>query len=239
MNMKVLVIIPAYNEAASIRAVTADIAEHCDYDFLVINDCSTDDTAAICRAAGINHVNLPVNLGIGGAVQTGIRFAYRKCYDACIQFDGDGQHLGEYLPAVMAPLQAGEANIVTGSRFLNRNDGFQSSFARRLGIRWLSRTLFITTGCKITDPTSGLRAMDRQAMALFANDYPSDFPEPESLAVAARHGLKLREVPVKMRARQFGRSSISPIKSIYYMIKVSLAIVINGLLAPKPKRADT
>lgn len=227
-NNKILAIIPAYNEEESILGVIEDLEENApNVDIVVINDGSTDCTASILSAHSIPHINLIKNLGIGGAVQTGYKYALKNNYDIAVQFDGDGQHEARFIKDLVVPIETGEANLVVGSRFLVDTDGFKSSVMRRLGINILSTVLKIASTNKIQDVTSGFRAADKDAIKLFASYYPDDYPEPESLALIARKGLKLSEVPVKMRERAGGTSSIKKLDSIYYMIKVTLAIIVQ------------
>ncbi|MEN6314355.1 MAG: glycosyltransferase family 2 protein [Clostridiaceae bacterium] len=223
--MKALVIIPAYNEGKNIAKLLDKLKEDCpEYDVLVVNDCSCDSTSDICKKRGVPVIDLPVNLGIGGAVQTGYKYAQYKGYDQAVQVDGDGQHDPRYIRALFSELDKG-ANLSIGSRFLE-GDGYQSSRARRLGIKYFSSLIYLFTGQRVKDPTSGFRACDRSAVSLFAVDYPRDYPEPESIVNASRHKLKVSEVPVVMSAREGGKSSITNTRSLYYMVKVSLAIVI-------------
>lgn len=227
--MKKLVIIPAFNEEESIATTVEDICKNApEFDYVVINDCSKDHTLDICRKNGIRVLDLPINLGIGGAVQTGYLYAYNNNYDIAVQFDGDGQHDATYLQKMADTLEIENADMVIGSRFIAR-EGFQSSGIRRMGIRYfafLTRFLF---GKKITDATSGMRMCNRKVMELFVKDYPRDYPEPESVCRLLRKKCKVIELPVIMRERTTGVSSISPTKSIYYMVKVSLAIFIERL----------
>lgn len=229
--MKVLVIIPAYNEADNIVAVAESVAM-AGFDHLVINDGSTDSTLETCRLHGLNVLDLKINLGIGGAVQAGHKYAFKHGYDIDIQFDGDGQHDASYLPALIAAIESG-ADLAIGSRFLEKTDGFQSSALRRVGIRWLSFWIKAFTRTRTTDPTSGFRACSRNAIRLFCSQYPTDYPEPESIVTAIKHGLSVAEVPVIMHERQSGSSSIRALGSLYYMVKVSLAIAILGLSSRK------
>lgn len=224
--MKVILVIPAYNEEESLEAVVSKV-KAAGYDYIIVNDGSTDSTAHICEVNGFHFLDLKENLGIGGAVQTGHIFAYEHGYDVDIQFDGDGQHDLSCIPNLLEGIAHG-ADIVVGSRFLEKVDGFQSTFMRRVGIKWLSAIIRLVCGLRSTDPTSGFRACGKRAMALFAQEYPTDYPEPESLVEATKHGLAVEEVPVVMHERQGGASSISPLKSIYYMIKVTLAILLAG-----------
>lgn len=227
--MKKLIIIPAYNEAANIEKTIRDIEKSApDFDYVIINDCSTDDTKAVCEKNKFNMIDLPINLGIGGAVQTGYRYGWNKGYDIAVQVDGDGQHDPAFLDEMAAYLLGNHLDMVIGSRFINK-EGFQSSGTRRLGIKYFTILIKILTGVKITDPTSGLRMVNRDVMQLFAYDYPKDYPEPESVVAILRRGKNVEEIPVIMKERQGGISSISPKKSIYYMIKVTLAILIERI----------
>jgi glycosyltransferase involved in cell wall biosynthesis len=230
--MKVLFVIPAYNEEESIRRVVETVRA-AGYDYVVINDGSSDRTAEICRDNGINFVNLFYNLGIGGAVQTGHLYALHHGYDVDIQFDGDGQHDIGCVPALLEGIKQGN-DLVIGSRFLEPTDGFQSTGLRRFGIRWLSRRIRSAAQISVTDPTSGFRACSRRAIELFAKNYPIDYPEPESIVAAHNQGLKVSEVPVIMHERQGGTSSINIWKGAYYMVKVSLAISIEARKGRRP-----
>ncbi|MBQ9059426.1 MAG: glycosyltransferase family 2 protein [Atopobiaceae bacterium] len=224
--VKVLLIIPAYNEEESILGVV-DTIRSSGYDYIVVNDGSTDKTAEICQEAGINLINLPRNLGIGGAVQLGHQYALQNGYDIDIQVDGDGQHDISYVPQLVQGIEDG-ADLVIGSRFVEQTQGFTSTVMRRTGITWLRLCIQLISGLTIYDSTSGFRACGKRAISLFARTYPYDYPEPESIVRAHRAGLSIKEVPVSMRERQGGVSSISPLKSIYYMVKVSLAVFIEG-----------
>lgn len=225
--MKKLVIIPAYNEQGSIVNTVKDIQENApDFDYIVVNDCSKDDTLKVCQNAGIKCLKLPVNLGIGGAVQSGYLYALRKGYDIAVQFDGDGQHSAAYLEEMVETMTKQKADMVIGSRFIT-NEGFQSSAIRRLGIKHFNVLIKILTGKVITDPTSGMRMVNREIIQMFSEDYPKDYPEPESVVYLLSKGRKIVEVPVVMNERSEGVSSISPKKSIYYMIKVTIAMMIS------------
>ncbi|MDE5777372.1 MAG: glycosyltransferase family 2 protein [Lachnospiraceae bacterium] len=227
--MKKLVIIPAYNEKNSIIFTVKDVLENApDFDYVIINDCSTDNTMDICKYNGFNVLNLPINLGIGGAVQTGYLYAYNHGYDIAVQFDGDGQHDAIYLNEMAEYLVSNDLDMVIGSRFI-KNQGFQSSGIRRVGIKWFTFLIKLLSGQKITDPTSGLRMCNKKTIEMFANEYPRDYPEPESTMRLLRHGRRIEEVPVKMRERQEGISSISSFGSFYYMIKVTLAVFIERM----------
>jgi hypothetical protein len=223
---RVLIIIPAYNEQDCIKNTVASVVA-AGYDYVVINDGSTDDTYKICIDNEFNVVNLPQNLGIGGGVQTGHKYALEHGYDIDIQFDGDGQHDATYISKLVEAIQDG-ADLAIGSRFVEQTDGFQSTFMRRVGINWLSNLIGLLTREKITDPTSGFRACGSKAIKLFAESYPVDYPEPESIVAALRKGLHVREVPVIMHERAGGVSSIGGFSSAYYMIKVTLSILITN-----------
>ena len=227
--MKKLVIIPAYNEEGGIVKTVTDVVENAkDFDYVVINDCSKDNTLKICREHNFNVVNLPVNMGIGGGVQTGYMYAYRNGYDIAVQFDGDGQHNASYLTEMSEKLVKEQLDMVIGSRYIEK-EGFQSSGMRRLGIRYFTGLIKLLTGKKITDPTSGMRMINRKIMKQFSEEYPKDYPEPESVVTILIEGAKVEEIPVKMNAREEGVSSISPSKSIYYMVKVSIAVLIAAI----------
>lgn len=231
--MKILVIIPAYNEEANILNTLKDLSTHFpEADALVVNDCSRDRTAAILNEHHINHLDLVKNLGIGGAVQSGYIYAKEFGYDFAIQFDGDGQHEAVYLPELIRVLEAGDADIVIGSRFVEKR-GFQSSGARRTGISLLSHIIRTLCGVKVLDVTSGMRAVNRRFIEEYAAHYAQDYPEPEALLYAGMKGAVIREVPVQMRERENGKSSISPLRSVYYMAKVSLALFLEWLTFDK------
>lgn len=224
--MKILVIIPAYNEAENIESVIKSINELCPYaDYLVVNDCSKDNTEDVLRRIGANYMSNPVNLGIGGTVQGGYVYALKNGYDIAIQVDGDGQHDISYLKKVIEPIEKNEADIVIGSRFIEKQ-GFQSSAGRRFGINFLSRLIRICTGIRVKDVTSGFRAVNRKFIKVYAADYPQDYPEPEAIVAGVMNGGRIKEVPVVMRERISGTSSINLWKSVYYMVKVSLAIIV-------------
>ena len=232
--MRVIAIVPAYNEEASVGGVVREIkAALPDADVLVINDGSADGTAHAGRKAGARVVTLPFNMGIGAAVQAGYQYAFRMGYDAAAQVDGDGQHHPGELDKIMAPLLDGSADFVVGSRFLE-GGGFKSTSMRRAGIALFSMVLSWFTGERLTDPTSGFRAANRKAIRLFAGEYPDDYPEVESLLLAHLAGLRLAERPVLMRPRAGGRSSITPVRSMYYMVKVMMVLCV-WLVRKKPR----
>jgi len=231
-----LAIVPAYNESATVARVVAEIYAHApDFDVVVIDDGSTDDTAERARAAGADVVRHPFNLGIGGAVQSGYRFALEHEYDIAVQVDGDGQHDVRHLPDFVEFLrQNPHIDMVTGSRFLDRSgDGYRSSASRRIGIRIFAAALSAITRRRVTDPTSGFRMTTRRGICLFANDYPHDYPEVEAVLMVHTHRLESAELPVRMRARSGGASSIGSTQSVYYMAKVLLAIFV-GLFRARP-----
>ena len=228
--MKNIIIIPAYNESGNIENTVKDILENArGFDYLIVNDCSQDNTLDICRNKGFNYINLPINLGIGGAVQAGYRYAYYHGYDTAVQFDGDGQHDAAYLSKLLEVIEKDEADMVIGSRFIE-NEGFQSSGLRRVGIRYFTRLIKLLTRETITDPTSGMRMVNRKLLKEFTESYPKDYPEPESAVTILKRGYRVKEIPVQMRSRAEGESSISMGKSVYYMIKVSLAIFIANIM---------
>ena len=226
--MKLLIIIPCYNEQETIVELYREICDKVSHDVLFVNDYSSDDSRAILEREGIAHLNLPLNLGIGGAVQTGFRFALRNDYDVAVQVDGDGQHDPSCISELVAPIARGEADLVIGSRFID-NSGFQSSAMRRFGIKFFRLLIFCLSGKRITDATSGFRAVNRKALRLFDTYYPDDYPEPESTMLALRNRLRVCEVPVVMRERQGGVSSIRALQPVYYMLKVSLGILISAV----------
>ena len=223
-TLRRVAIVPAYNEEGSVGRVIDELRE---FDpglvVVVVDDASTDRTASVAHARGAQVVRLPFNLGIGGAVQTGFRYAWEHGFDLAVRVDGDGQHDPRELSAVIAPVLAGEADVAVGSRFIG-GAGYRSSRSRRIGIRLLAAVVSGLTRQRITDPTSGFQAANRHGIRLFAADYPHDYPEAEATVMVFKHRLRLREVPVAMRARESGRSSITALRSVYYMVKVLLAI---------------
>jgi glycosyltransferase involved in cell wall biosynthesis len=225
--MKVLIIIPAFNEEKSIVHVVESVtALASDYDYLVVNDGSTDNTYEVCVRNNIHVINLPVNLGIGGAMQTGYKYAYRNGYDVAVQLDGDGQHNPFYVNTMVEMIKSGQADLVIGSRFLEKQ-GFQSTFARRLGIAILRFVIKVFAGLSVSDCTSGFRACNRELIKYFAHYYPKDYPEPESIMTISRENFKVVEIPVKMNSREHGNSSIVGGKSAYYMVKVLMAMLLD------------
>lgn len=225
--MKSLVIIPAYNEGECIENVINDVLSQC-VDVVVINDGSKDNTSINARKTKAYVIDLPFNLGIGGAVQTGYLYAYKNNYDIAIQFDGDGQHNSKYIKEMIKVLEDEKADMVIGSRFIDPT-GYKQTFMRMLGNKIISGMIKLYTGKKIYDTTSGYRAVNKKIIKKFATNYPSDYPEPDTNLRLLRQGYRLEEIPVQMNQRNTGKSSITPLKSIYYMIKVSIAMFICTL----------
>lgn len=231
-SVKVVIIIPAYNETDSIGQVILSVQQALpESTVVVIDDGSDDDTYEKAKVTNIIAIKLAVNLGIGGAVQTGYLYAYQNDFDFAIQVDGDGQHDPQYLTKILDPLFAGKADMVIGSRYIDKT-GFQSTVMRRMGSRYFNSLIHWITGQKITDPTSGFRACNRKVMEEFALLYPKDYPEPESIVYIKRKGYMIQEIPVTMKERVLGSSSIYHYRSIYYMIKVSIAIMIEAFRKP-------
>lgn len=243
--MKVLLIIPAYNEEKNIEKtvdfVNTYLKKNKEYeiDYIVINDGSTDKTREICEKKGIKCINLIHNLGIGGAVQTGYIFAKEKGYDIAVQFDGDGQHDINSLNKLLAPIVSGEADFVVGSRFIDNSSEFQSTTIRRVGIKYLSKLVSFFVKNKLTDPTSGYRAANKNVIRLFSEQYPVDYPEPESLVILSKNDFKIVEKQVNMFERSGGVSSINIWKSFYYMFKVTIAIICVGMRKRKCWRLES
>lgn len=235
------VVIPCYNEQDSIDRVIHEISEAFpNIDIIVVNDGSTDNTRTKAEATQKAIVlDLPANLGVGGAVQTGFKYAKRNYYDIVIKLDGDGQHDPKSIPNLIRPLVDDNADIVIGSRFIQYNEGFQSTFWRRVGIRFFEMVCRALTGIKITDATSGLRAYNRRAVEFMAGNYPSfDYPEPEEIILARKNSLRMIEVPAIMRERMSGESTISSAMSIYYMLKVTLSMIFISLRTPESREVS-
>jgi glycosyltransferase involved in cell wall biosynthesis len=237
--VKIAVVIPAFNEEENIANVVNGLnsmatANKLDITPVVVNDCSLDNTAAIIANLKCVALNLPVNLGIGGAVQTGIKYAYRNGFDVAFQLDGDGQHPASEIPKLVQAHIDNGWDVVIGSRFLT-NEGFQSSFARRTGIKYFKHLIRLMCGVRVTDATSGYRMLNRKAMAIVNDYYPHDFPEPEAVVMYARNKCTVGEVPVVMLERQGGVSSIGTSTSIFYMVKVTLAVVFAYFVSVRKK----
>ena len=229
--MKTLLIIPAYNEQENILKVCKQIEEaQIGVDYVVINDGSNDDTLKILEENNLNHVNLIHNLGIGGAVQTGYKYALENDYDIAIQFDGDGQHDINYVRTICKPIENNEADFCIGSRFLDKStSSFKSTWIRRIGKNIISALIKLFWKQRITDPTSGFRAANKDVIKIFAKDYPSDYPEPETTVTLLKLGYKVVEKPVNMKEREAGKSFVNPWTSTLYMLKVSIAIIVDSI----------
>lgn len=241
--MKVLMIIPAYNEEKSIvntvNVIRSTKLKKHTLDYIVVNDGSNDNTKNECLNNNINFIDLPVNLGIGGAVQAGYKYALYNDYDIAIQFDGDGQHDASYIEKLVKEISNGN-DIVIGSRFVSELSEFKSTAVRRVGINFLSRLIKICTKRRIYDPTSGFRACNKKIIKEFASDYPIDYPEPDTIVTIIKKGYKVSEIPVKMNERKEGKSSLNSniFKPLYYMIKVSIAIIISSMSTKKAGGKD-
>lgn len=237
MHSSIAIIVPAFNEEKTIANVVQSLNKlvadnHPDAAIVVVNDCSTDRTAAIAETLPCTLLNLPVNLGIGGAMQTGFRYAFEKGFEYAIQVDGDGQHPANEIPKLVAAIQKQPCDIVIGSRFISK-EGFQSSVMRRAGIAWFRWLNKLLVGVDIKDSTSGFRLSNRKAIALFSENYPDEYPEPEAIIIAVKNGLTISEVAISMKDRQGGTSSIGFFSGIYYMWKVTLGILFNFIRASR------
>ena len=233
MDYKLAVIIPAYNEEKAIAGVVKsinalDMCSQCALSIVVVNDCSKDKTAAIVSGLHCTLLSLPVNVGIGGAVQTGYKFAYDNDFDYAMQVDGDGQHPASEIPKLVHAINTSNKDVVIGSRFIEKG-GFVSTYLRRLGIAYFRHLLRLFTSQVFTDSTSGFRIINRRTLAIVSNSYPDEYPEPESIILYSRHRLRIGEVPVVMHERQGGQSSIRAFASLYYMFKVTFAIFFTYL----------
>ena len=227
---RIVAVVPAYDEAEVIGRVVDEIrAFDPGIDIVVVDDASADETASVAEAHGAIVLRLPHNVGIGGAVQTGLKFALAEGYDTAVRLDGDGQHDAGELGKLLAPLERGEADLVIGSRFVDPGGSYRPPFARRIGIRVFARLVSLLTRQRVTDTTSGFLALDRVGIELFAAEYPHDYPEVEATLVALKSGLRLSQVQVDMRERETGTSSITFVQSLYYIVKVLLALLVASL----------
>jgi glycosyltransferase involved in cell wall biosynthesis len=227
---KLVAIVPAWNEFGAIGGVVDEIRTFdARIDVVVVDDASSDDTASVARAHGATVLALPFNVGIGGAVQTGFRYARDEGYEVAVRLDGDGQHDASELGKLLGPIRAGDADFVVGSRFVDPGGTYRPPFARRVGIGVFARLVSLLAGQHVTDTTSGFAALNRAGIELFAVEYPHDYPEVEATLVALRSGLRLRQVQVDMRERQAGTSSITFVRSLYYIVKVMLALLVASL----------
>ena len=236
---RALVLIPAYNEEAALPALVDEVrAAVPNVDIVVINDCSLDHTANVARKLGVYVLDLPCNLGVGGAVQAGFRYAFDRGYQYVIRCDGDGQHPPSEIPKLIAAMKSGDADLVVGSRFLEDDkDSYKSTTLRSAGIHGLSFLLTLICRARVTDPTSGFQMINRPLLAYFAHSYPLDYPEPESLALLRRQGYRFREVGARFRPRLTGQSSIHSSGAIYYMFKVGLALLVDRARTVNPRYA--
>lgn len=227
--MKVLVVVPAYNEALNIEKTIKDITDNTDYDYVIINDCSKDNTKEVCEKNNFNMLSLPINYGLTSGIQLGMKYAYQNGYDIAIQFDGDGQHQAKYLKDLVKEIEEGNCDITIGSRFVTKK---KPKSMRMIGSRLISGAIRITTGKKIIDPTSGMRAYNKKAIELFVKN-ASLTPEPDTLVYMLKKQLKIKEVQVEMSDREFGESYLKPIKSIEYMINVFFSILFIRAITRK------
>jgi glycosyltransferase involved in cell wall biosynthesis len=229
-STRLVAVVPAWNEEEAIGRVVDEIrAFDPSLGIVVVDDASTDGTAAVAERHGATVLRLPFNVGIGGAVQTGIRYAREEGYDVAVRLDGDGQHDASEIGKLLAPIRAGDADLVIGSRFVDAGGTYRPPFARRMGIRVFARLVSVLGGQRVTDTTSGFVALSRTGIELFAVQYPHDYPEVEATLVALRSGLRLAQVQVEMRERQTGTSSITFVRSLYYIVKVTLALLVASL----------
>jgi glycosyltransferase involved in cell wall biosynthesis len=231
MPDKILIMVPAYNEAGSILQVIKSLKLNSTiWDILIINDASNDKTSELAKSMkGIHVIDLPFNLGVGGCIQTGFKFARNYGYDLAIQFDGDGQHKAEEILKLISLIQNEGVDVAIGSRFLKKHSGFKSTWSRRLGINIFRLLIYFLLRITITDSTSGFRAYNKRAINFLAENYPVDYPEPEAIILLAHNGFRLKEVHTVMRERMGGSSSITIFNSPYYMTKVMLGMVMTAL----------
>ncbi len=227
LKKSILVIIPAFNEEGSIGVVIDSIRRHAPWaDIAVVNDGSSDRTAAIASSKGVILISNPYNMGIGSTMQTGYKYAHMKGYDVAVQVDADGQHPAGQIAQLIRPVLENKADIVVGSRFLGEGS-YRPSLARGAGMALFSNLVSVIIKEKVTDTTSGFRAAGRECIEFFAKRYPDDYPEVEALVLLHKKGFSIMEIPVSMHERSTGRSSITPVRSIYYMVKVLLAIFVD------------
>lgn len=229
--MKVLIVIPAYNEALNIKNTVNDIKQNTNYDYIVINDCSKDNTKEVCEKNNFNVISLPINYGLTSGIQLGMKYALEKNYDIAIQFDGDGQHQAKYLNALVQEIEQGRCDVAIGSRFVTKK---KPHTMRMLGSKLISIAIKLTTLKTIKDPTSGMRAFNRKAIEMFVKN-ASLTPEPDTIVYMLKKKLKIKEVQVEMKEREFGESYLNPIKSIQYMINMFLSIIFIRAFTRKNK----
>ena len=229
--MKVLIIIPAYNESQNIEKTVKDVTENTNYDYIIINDCSKDNTKEVCEKNNFNMLSLPINYGLTSGIQLGMKYAYKNNYDIAIQFDGDGQHQAKYLKKLVEKIENNSADIVIGSRFVEEKKPFST---RMIGSRLIAFIIKLTTGRTIKDPTSGMRAYNKKAIQEFIRNM-SLTPEPDTLVYMMKKGLKIEEVQVEMKDREFGESYLKPLKSIQYMINMMFSIIFIRAITRKNK----
>lgn len=224
---KILIIIPAFNEALNIQGLVRSFKDYTNnWDLLIINDGSTDSTEKIVKELGVKVINLPFNLGIGGSVQTGFKYAKKYGYDYALQFDGDGQHRINEIETMVSEIKKKDYEVVIGSRFLNKYKGYKTTRLRRIGIKIFELLIWGLVKQKITDTTSGFRAYNKKTISFLANNYPTDYPEPEAIIILKKNGFKIKEISSIMNKREKGESSLN-MKGGFYMIKVSLAILMT------------
>ena len=227
--MKVLIIIPAYNEALNIKKTVEDITANTNYDYVIINDCSKDDTEKVCKENQFNYISLPINYGLTSGIQIGMKYAYKHDYDIAIQFDGDGQHEAKYLKDLVKDIEENKSDVVIGSRFVTKK---KPKTARMLGSMLISMAIKLTTGKTIKDPTSGMRAYNKKAIKMFVQN-ASLTPEPDTLVYMLKKKMKIEEVQVEMREREFGESYLKPLKSMEYMINMFFSIIFIRAITRK------
>ncbi|MBO5477508.1 MAG: glycosyltransferase family 2 protein [Clostridia bacterium] len=231
IKIKTLIIVPAYNEALNIEKTVKDITKNTEYDYVVINDCSKDNTKEVCEKNNFNMISLPINYGLTSAIQVGMKYAKQNGYDIAIQFDGDGQHNAKYLKNLVKEIEKNDVDVAIGSRFVEEKKPFS---ARMLGSRVISLAIKLTTWKKITDPTSGMRAYNKKAIEMF-NTNASLTPEPDTIVFMIKKGLKVKEVQVNMRDREFGESYLNAFKSVKYMMNMMLSIIFIRSFTRKDK----